>query len=309
LKHRDLVLDTKLRNFSQTSEVKFYLKLKNTKNVFTFFKIAVKIFAVSPKSLTFAENTGQQPLCSITQQQKNMADFNYSKNYGNYSTVDVVAAQNTLLRKVYLWMTAALAITGFTAFTVANNPALLQMIFGSRFVFYGLLIGELVLVVWLSAAIQRLSIVTATLMFVLYSVLNGATMSVIFLAYTASSIATTFFITAGTFGSMALVGSITKTDLSRFGNILLMALIGLIVATVVNLFLKNSMMDMIISGIGVLIFTGLTAYDAQKIKALTTGMEDNDETQKLAVLGALSLYLDFINLFLYLLRFFGRRSE
>ena len=238
-----------------------------------------------------------------------MTDFNYSKNYGNYSTVDVVEAQNTLLRKVYLWMTAALAITGFTAFTVASNPALLQMIFGSRFVFFGLLIAEVGLVVWLSAAIQRLSIVTATLMFVLYSVLNGATMSIIFLAYTASSIATTFFITAGTFGAMALVGSVTRTDLSRFGNILLMALIGLIVATVVNIFLKNSMMDMIISGIGVLIFTGLTAYDAKKIKALTTGMEDNDETQKLAVMGALSLYLDFVNLFLYLLRFFGRRSE
>ena len=122
-------------------------------------------------------------------------------------------------------------------------------------------------------------------------------------------IATTFFVTAGTFGVMALYGSITKTDLSRFGNILLMALIGLIIAAVVNIFLKNTMMDIIISGVGVLIFTGLTAYDAQRIKALTNGVEEDDETQKLAVIGALTLYLDFINLFLYLLRFLGKRNN
>lgn len=237
-----------------------------------------------------------------------MNDFNYSKNYDTYSSVDVVSTQNTLMRKVYLWMAAALAISALSAFTVAHNPALMQMIFGSSTAFYVILFAELGLVMWLSAGIHKMSVVTATLMFTLYSVLTGATMSIIFVAFEMSSIATTFLVTAGTFSAMAVYGSITKTDLSKMGNILLMALIGLIIAMVVNMFLKNEMMDLIISGIGVILFTGLTAYDTQKIKELTNGMEDNDETQKMAVLGALTLYLDFINLFLYLLRFLGKRK-
>lgn len=236
-----------------------------------------------------------------------MSEFNYVKNYGGYNSTSAVDVQNTLLRKSYVWMASALVLTGLTAYFVANSPGMLQLILGNRAVFFGIIIAELALVIGLSSTIQRISVVTATLLFVLYSVLNGALLSVIFVAFTMASIATTFFVTAGTFGVMALYGSLTKTDLSRLGNILLMALIGLIIAVVVNIFLKNTMMDMIISGIGVIIFTGLTAYDAQKIKALTDGVEEDDETQKLAVIGALTLYLDFVNLFLYLLRFFGKR--
>lgn len=236
-----------------------------------------------------------------------MSEFNYVKNYGGYNSTSAVDVQNTLLRKSYVWMASALVLTGLTAYFVANSPGMLQLILGNRAVFFGIIIAELALVIGLSSTIQRISVVTATLLFVLYSVLNGALLSVIFIAFTMASIATTFFVTAGTFGVMALYGSLTKTDLSRLGNILLMALIGLIIAVVVNIFLKNTMMDMIISGIGVIIFTGLTAYDAQKIKALTDGVEEDDETQKLAVIGALTLYLDFVNLFLYLLRFFGKR--
>lgn len=236
-----------------------------------------------------------------------MSEFNYMKNYGGYNSTSAVDVQNTLLRKSYVWMASALVLTGLTAYFVANSPGMLQLILGNRAVFFGIIIAELALVIGLSSTIQRISVVTATLLFVLYSVLNGALLSVIFVAFTMASIATTFFVTAGTFGVMALYGSLTKTDLSRLGNILLMALIGLIIAVVVNIFLKNTMMDMIISGIGVIIFTGLTAYDAQKIKALTDGVEEDDETQKLAVIGALTLYLDFVNLFLYLLRFFGKR--
>ena len=238
-----------------------------------------------------------------------MNDFNYSKSYGSYNSTSAVDVQNTLLRKSYVWMAAALLITGLTSYYVATSPAVLSLIFGNRLVLYGMIIGELALVFGLSASIQRISVVTATLMFVLYSVLNGALLSSIFLVFTLGSIATTFFVTAGTFAVMALYGSITKTDLSRMGNILLMALIGLIIALVVNIFVKSTMFEMVISAIGVIIFTGLTAYDAQKIKALTYGVEEDDETQKLAVLGALTLYLDFVNLFLYLLRFLGRRSE
>ncbi|HEY9544015.1 Bax inhibitor-1/YccA family protein, partial [Prevotella sp.] len=163
---------------------------------------------------------------------------------------------------------------------------------------------------FLSARINKMSLTTATLSFLLYSVLNGVTMSIIFLAFTASSIATTFYITAGTFGAMALYGYVTKTDLSKFGSLLRMALLGLIIALVVNIFLRNSMFDMIISGIGVLIFTGLTAYDSQKIKEALAMSEDGGEaTQKIALMGALTLYLDFINLFIYLLRFFGKGND
>ena len=172
-----------------------------------------------------------------------------------------------------------------------------------------MIIAEFALVIGVSAAINRLSLTTATLMFILYSVINGALLSYIFLAYTASSIATVFFITAGTFGVMAFIGYTTKTDLSSMGKIVMMALIGLIIATVVNLFIKSSGLTMILSYVGVLVFVGLTAYDTQKIKHMLLQAPDAGEgAQKLALLGALSLYLDFINLFIYLLRIFGRRN-
>lgn len=211
-----------------------------------------------------------------------------------------------LMRKVYVWMALALVITSFTAYGVAGSPALLSLIFGNRIIFWGLIIGELALVWGVTAAIGRLSLTTATLLFVLYSVINGATLSVIFIAFSASVITKTFLVTAGTFGVMSLIGYTTKTDLTSVGKLLFMALIGIIIATVVNIFVKSSALDLIVSYIGVIIFVGLTAYDTQKIKRMLAVADTMDESmQKMALLGALNLYLDFINLFLFLLRIFG----
>ena len=216
----------------------------------------------------------------------------------------------TLLRKVYVWMTLALVITGVTAYGVATSPGLMMTIASNKILLWGLLIAELALVFGVSAAINRLSLTTATLMFVLYSVINGVTLSFLFAIYTASSIANVFLITAGTFAAMAILGYVTKTDLSSLGKILMMALIGMIIATLVNVFfVKSSGFDLIISYVGVLIFVGLTAYDSQKIKNMLMTAEDAGEGyQKLALLGALTLYLDFINLFIYLLRILGKRE-
>ena len=192
---------------------------------------------------------------------------------------------------------------------MATSPGIQQLVFGNSIVMWGLIIAEFALVIGVSAAINKLSLTTATLMFILYSVINGALLSSIFLIYTASSIATVFFITAGTFGAMALVGYTTKTDLTSMGKILFMALIGLVIATLVNLFVKSSGFTLILSYVGVLIFVGLTAYDSQKIKQMMLQAPDAGEgAQKLALLGALTLYLDFINLFIYLLRIFGKRE-
>ena len=238
-------------------------------------------------------------------------------NYNDYELRDLTADQQlsmsaafpVLMRKVYVWMTLALVITGFTSYGVATSPGILQAIYGNQLRFWGMIIAEFALVIGVSAAIHRLSLTTATLMFILYSVINGALLSYIFLVYTASSVATVFFITAGTFGAMALLGYTTKTDLSSIGKYLIMALIGLIIATVVNLFIQSTGFTLILSYVGVLIFVGLTAYDSQKIKQMLLQAPDAGEgAQKLALLGALTLYLDFINLFIYLLRIFGRRN-
>lgn len=215
-----------------------------------------------------------------------------------------------LMRKVYTWMTLALVITGITAWVVAHSPAILQMIMTNKILFLSLLFGELILVWSVSAAINRLSLTTATLLFVLYSVLNGVTMSFIFLAYTYESVTNVFLITAGTFAAMAFFGYFTKTDLSSVGRILFMALIGLIIATIVNIFVKSSGFGMILNYLGVLIFVGLTAWDTQKIKQMLSMAEDTGETaQKVALMGALSLYLDFINLFIHLLRIMGNNRN
>lgn len=219
------------------------------------------------------------------------------------------AAFPALMRKVYLWMSMALVITGVTAYGVATSPGLLEMIVTNQILFWGLIIAEFGLVIGITAAINRLSLTTATLLFVLYSIINGATLSFIFLVYTMSSIASVFFVTAGTFAVMSLIGYTTKTDLTSVGKILLMALIGIIIATIVNIFLKSTGLQTIVNYLGVLIFVGLTAYDTQKIKQMLLDAPDYGEAaQKVALLGALSLYLDFINLFLYLLRIFGRRE-
>lgn len=222
---------------------------------------------------------------------------------------DVSAAFPVLMRKVYVWMTLALVITGLTSYGVATSPGILTAIYQNQILFWGLVIAEFALVFGVSAAINKISLSVATLMFILYSVINGALLSYIFLVYTTSSIATVFFITAGTFAAMAFVGYTTKTDLTSMGKFLLMGLIGLIIATVVNLFIKSSGFTLILSYVGVLIFVGLTAYDSQKIKQMLLQAPDASEaSQKIALLGALSLYLDFINLFIYLLRIFGRRE-
>ncbi len=215
-----------------------------------------------------------------------------------------------LMRKVYVWMSLALAITGFTAYYVATTPALIQAIFTNQLLFWGLIIAEFGLVLGINMAINKISVATATLLFILFSVINGATLSSIFLVYTMSSIAKVFFITAGTFAAMAFLGYTTKKDLSGMGRFLFMALIGLIIASVVNLFMKSTGLDLIVSYAGVLIFAGLTAWDAQKIKQMLIASAHTGETaQKIALLGSLSLYLDFINMFIYLLRILGSSRD
>ena len=232
-------------------------------------------------------------------------DFN-SIESSRYS--DSVVA--TLMRNVYIWMTLALVITGLTAMVTAKSEALMTFIFTNNWALIALMILQLGLVFYFSARLNRMSFSTATAVFILYSAITGLTFSSIFVVFSMSSIATTFFITAGMFATMALVGSFTKKDLSGIGKFALMALIGLIIAGIVNMFLRNAMMDFIVSGIGVLVFAGLTAYDSQKIRQmLQMQSEINESTQKLALFGSLSLYLDFINIFLYLLRFFGSSRD
>ena len=217
----------------------------------------------------------------------------------------------TLMRNMYAWMAIALTITGFTAFAVANSYSLIYAIATNSILFYGLIFAELGLVYFLSSRIFRMSFATAGLLFAVYSIINGVTLSLIFLIYEIGSIVSTFFITAGTFGAMAVVGSFLKKDLSFIGRFALMALIGLIIAGVVNIFMRSEGFSFIIAIIGVLVFTALTAYDAQKMKNLIAenGYEINENTQKLALIGALELYLDFVNLFLYLLRLLGSRRD
>ena len=214
-----------------------------------------------------------------------------------------------LMSKVYLWMTLALVVTGMTAYYVASSPAILYAIVSNQIAFWGLFIGELVLVFVLSSRIMSLSFVTASLMFVIYSIMNGVFFSFILLAYTEQSIATTFLITAGTFGAMSLFGFVTKRDLSAMGRILFMLLIGLIIATVVNIFMNAEGLTLILNYAGVVIFVGLTAYDTQSIKQMLQEHGDKEGAEKIALLGSLSLYLDFINLFIYLLRFFGESRK
>ena len=236
-----------------------------------------------------------------------MRQENYMESYGQATSS---VAVSTLMKSVYVWMTLALAVTGMTAAYVAGNLPLMSAILSNRILFFGIIIAELAMVWTLSARIDRLSFATSGLLFALYSILNGVTMSVLFIAFTSASIAQTFFITAGTFGAMSLVGFTTKKDLTSMGSLFFMALIGLIIASLVNIFWQNSVIYWVISYVGVLLFVGLTAYDTQKIKQMVYahGNEVNETTQKLALLGSLTLYLDFINLFIYLLRILGDRK-
>ncbi|MCL6217386.1 Bax inhibitor-1 family protein [Zunongwangia pacifica] len=226
-----------------------------------------------------------------------------------YSDAQLKQGQTAYINKVFNWMSLALLITGVTAFFAAGSYELMNLIFSNKLVFYGLLIGEVLLVGYIGANIQKLSTTTATALFILYSVLNGVTLSFILLVFTSASIATTFFVTAGTFGAMSAYGYFTKRDLTSIGNLCFMALIGIIIASIVNIFFFNEILYWVITYAGVLIFVGLTAYDTQKIKRMyRAGMEDSDLGHNLALMGAIRLYLDFINMFLFLLRIFGNRK-
>lgn len=217
-------------------------------------------------------------------------------------------AVRAFMQKVYIWMAGGLALTGIIAYRVAHSEALLHAILGNQWMFFGLIIAQLALVMALSFLANRISAAVAGAMFIAYSALNGLTLSVIFLVYTSGSIAQVFFISAGMFGAMSVYGFVTKRDLTNIGGYLRMALIGIIIAMVVNIWLKNGTLDWIVSLIGVVVFVGLTAYDTQKLKNLATAHpEVGSGPSNPAILGALVLYLDFINLFLMMLRLFGKR--
>ena len=217
-------------------------------------------------------------------------------------------AVQSFFSQVYGWMFFGLFTTGIFAYYTANSNFLLNMIFGNSMVFYGLLFAELLLVVGISGMINSIGATTASFMFFVYSALNGLTLASIFLLYTNDSIAMVFFITGGTFGAMSLYGYMTKTDLTKMGSMMLMALIGLVIASLINLFWQNPALMWITTYAGVLIFVGLTAYDTQKLKNIAHQIREEEAVRKLAVMGALTLYLDFVNLFLYFLRIFGKRK-
>lgn len=207
---------------------------------------------------------------------------------------------------VYGWMMLALIVTALTSIVTVSTPAVLNFVFGIPYMFYILIFAELGLVWYLSARVSSLSNTTATIMFLAYSVLNGLTLSVILFVYSGAAISNAFLITAGTFGIMSAAGYFTKKDLSGFGAIMMMGLVGIILASIVNFFLKSDTMSYIISYVGVMIFVGLTAYDTQKIKNMASELEE-DQLKKASIMGALTLYLDFVNLFLFLLRILNRK--
>ena len=209
---------------------------------------------------------------------------------------------------VYTWMTLALALSGLTAFGVASSPAILQLIFGNELVFFGLIIAELVLVMVFSFRVHKMSVTAASLVYIVYSILNGLTLASIFIVYTKTSIFSVFLISAGMFAAMSIYGRVTKQDLRSAGRYLTMALFGVIIASVVNIFLKSSSLDWLLSLVTVGIFVGLTAYDTQKAYAIAERSDGSDVFAKASVVMALELYLDFINIFLSLLRLFGKKN-
>ncbi|MCS2158330.1 Bax inhibitor-1/YccA family protein [Scandinavium sp. H11S7] len=225
------------------------------------------------------------------------------------SIVQSRSGVQTYMAQVYGWMTCGLLLTAFVAWFAANTPAVMMFVFSSKITFFGLIIAQLGLVFVLSGMVQRLSAGMATTLFMLYSALTGLTLSSIFIAYTYSSIASTFIVTAGMFGGMSLYGYTTKRDLTGMGKMLFMALIGIVLASLVNIWLKSTPLMWAVTYIGVVVFVGLTAYDTQKLKAIGEQIDTNDSSnlRKYAILGALTLYLDFINLFLMLLRIMGNR--
>ncbi|MDX2127919.1 MAG: Bax inhibitor-1/YccA family protein [Chloroherpetonaceae bacterium] len=225
------------------------------------------------------------------------------------SASSLVSIEKRVINQVFFWMMLGLLFTAGTAWWAAGTESVRNIVFGNRLVFWGLIIAELGLVFAISGLINRISSMAAAGLFFLYSGLNGLTLSSIFLVYNLGSIAGVFLITAGMFGAMAVFGATTKMDLSKIGALLFMALIGMVIAGLVNIFLGSSMLSMIISAIGVVVFTGLTAYDMQRIKEMASAALDGESEGKIAVMGALSMYLNFINLFLSLLQLFGGRND
>jgi len=234
-------------------------------------------------------------------------------NYTNRRE-ETIAVSQTFLSGVFMWMGIALGITALTSWFFATSPQLMSVLYhaetgGMTMMGWVIMLAPLGLVLWMSAGFNRMSASTLLLVFVVYSILMGMSLSFIFFMYTLPSIAKTFLITTGMFGFMAVLGYTTKTDLTKFGSIMMMGLVGIIIASVVNIFMQSSQMDYIISFIGVLVFTVLTAYDVQKLKRIGSSAEaDSENMRKMTIFGALTLYLDFINLFLFLLRFFGNRK-
>lgn len=227
-----------------------------------------------------------------------------------YSEEVVIAEQSRFMTKVFSWMSLALLVTAGIAFYVASNPAIVELIFSSKINFYLMIGAEFGIVWWLTSRVASMTGAMATFWFFLYAIINGVTLSVIFFAFTADSIFYVFLIAASMFMAMAAYGYYTKKDLTSWGSLLLMGVIGLLVAGIVNVFLRSDMLGMVVSSVGVLIFVGLTAYDTQKIKEMNViGNEGTDDDKKDAIMGALTLYLDFINLFLYLLRLLGNRRN
>ena len=237
-----------------------------------------------------------------------MTQFENSMPYYGSDSLETV---NTIFRKVYQYMAIGLILTALTAWFSASSPAMIRMLFSSGRPLVILAIAELGLVFYLGASINKLAASTAFMLFAVYSILNGMTCSVVLLVYTGESVYKAFLSTAGMFGAMSVYGLYTKRDLTSFGSFLRMGLFGLIIATVINLFIKSSMADIYISIFGIIIFLGLTAYDTAKIKTMADEIDGNDENVvgRVAVIGALELYLDFINIFLYLLRLFGKRRD
>ncbi len=226
------------------------------------------------------------------------------------SKVYTISDTSTFVRKVYGWMAVGLMTSALAAWATTASPVLLSLLIENRLFFFVLILAELGLVVSISGAMRRASSQTIANLFIIYAIVNGVTLSVILLAFTAASIVSTFVVTAGMFAAMSFYGYVTKRDLSSWGNLLFMGLIGIVLASVVNLFLQNSAFQLTISFLGVIVFVGLTAYDTQKIKEIGSATQaDSEEGQKMALRGALALYLDFVNLFLMLLRFFGTRRD
>jgi hypothetical protein len=235
-----------------------------------------------------------------------MADFRTATR-----TETSVSAVNAYMRGVYQWMTIGLGLTAVVAYAMLSSPSAMETLGANPALFFGLIIGELLLVVAISGAINKMSAATASGLFLLYSGLNGVTLSAILLLYTGASVFSTFLVCAGMFGAMSVYGMTTKKDLTSMGSFLFMGLMGIIIASIVNIFLQSPAMHFVISGVGVLVFTGLTAYDTQKLKAMgeSAPMDDATAVRRGTILGALTLYLDFINLFLMLLRFMGQGRE